>query len=713
MFSKTVSLSALLVLFSVGCADSSPLEPRLDSPTFVSSATGALLTPALSLTSGETGTLTFANLGNLRRSSSATYSSSNSSVVTIGSTSSTTATVTGRTAGVAWIRRIAPSAKDSLLVSVVALPTLAITPDSLSTTVGTTVTFTSNATTTPTWSSDAPTVASIDATGRATGVSSGRVLVRVSTADGRTASAVLVVEAPVTTTVTPSSTSSTELPVAIDSVLTSARSALAVRTIRPVSGASLQAALDSARGGDQILLDPSVQYVGNFVLRRKTGSAWITLRTAADNALLPASGVRVTPAYAPSLGKLVAQDPTVPVLRTEAGASNYRLLGLELTVAPTATTGYSLVMFGWYDTTQTGANQPARIVLERSYLHGTPTFSFQRCLSLNSGSTVVVDSWLSECHGKGFDSQAILGYNGTGPYLIQNNHLEGAGENVMFGGADPVVAGQLPSDITLRGNHLVKPLAWQGVWTVKNLLEFKLGRRVLVEGNVLENSWPDGQTGYAVLLKSVNQNGSAPWSETAHVTVRYNIIRNVACGMNLAARPEAQPAVPMHHISILHNAFEQVTVGGCGKVLEVSNVHDLTIAHNAGVSYNYGVSIYGGDKMQRFVLTNNIFGVTAARYDVWDWALASVDGGGYGTSALDTHTAPGYDVRGNAFVGVRAALFPAGNSSLGGTSAGFVSFPSNLRLTSTSPLTGTGVGGVSPGPQWTTLASLTSGVVIN
>src|SRR5690606_28378953 len=110
-----------------------------------------------------------------------------------------------------------------------------------------------------------------------------------------------------------------------------------------------------------------------------------------------------------------------------------------------------------------------------------------RCVALNSASTAVIDSWLSECHGKGFDSQAIAGWNGSGPYKIVNNHLAGAGENLMFGGADPSIPNGLPEDIEIRRNHFIKPPEWKGVWTVKNLIELKLGRRVLIEGNVFEN----------------------------------------------------------------------------------------------------------------------------------------------------------------------------------------------------------------------------------
>ena len=55
---------------------------------------------------------------------------------------------------------------------------------------------------------------------------------------------------------------------------------------------------------------------------------------------------------------------------------------------------------------------------------------------LNSATSAVIDSWLGDCHSNQGDSQAIVGWNGPGPYLIQNNHLEAGHEVVMFGGGD-------------------------------------------------------------------------------------------------------------------------------------------------------------------------------------------------------------------------------------------------------------------------------------
>src|SRR5690606_22757623 len=113
-----------------------------------------------------------------------------------------------------------------------------------------------------------------------------------------------------------------------------------------------------------------------------------------------------------------------------------------------------------------------------------------------------IDSWIAECHIKGFDSQAILSWNSPGPFKIVNNYLEGAGENVMFGGADPRIEGLVPSDIVIERNYFRKPLSWKssGAWTIKNLFELKNAQRVLVRANVFETNWANAQPGFAIVL---------------------------------------------------------------------------------------------------------------------------------------------------------------------------------------------------------------------
>ena len=60
-------------------------------------------------------------------------------------------------------------------------------------------------------------------------------------------------------------------------------------------------------------------------------------------------------------------------------------------------------------------------------------------IALNSGDTQIINSYISDIKGEWLDTQAIAGWNGPGPFLIENNHIEAAAENIMFGGSDPAI----------------------------------------------------------------------------------------------------------------------------------------------------------------------------------------------------------------------------------------------------------------------------------
>ena len=54
-----------------------------------------------------------------------------------------------------------------------------------------------------------------------------------------------------------------------------------------------------------------------------------------------------------------------------------------------------------------------------------------------------------------------MGYNGPGPWTVENNYLEAAGENILVGGASPKIPNLIPADLIFRYNHLFKPVAWR------------------------------------------------------------------------------------------------------------------------------------------------------------------------------------------------------------------------------------------------------------
>jgi hypothetical protein len=237
-----------------------------------------------------------------------------------------------------------------------------------------------------------------------------------------------------------------------DSVADLPRATVDVRTvpstgqvIRVDASGNLQSALDRAKPVDVIRLASGATYVGNFTLPSKAcGAAPVVVRSDIADSLLPLEGQRLTPALAPRLAKIATRNER-PAIRTTNPTCGWRLVGLEVTATPElapTTVNYGLVLLGdggWAkggDTQTNAAHVPSRIILDRMYVHGLPTTNLVRCVALNSARSAVIDSWISDCH-EGLRLAGDRSWNRPGPCLIENNFLSGAGENVMFGGADP------------------------------------------------------------------------------------------------------------------------------------------------------------------------------------------------------------------------------------------------------------------------------------
>jgi hypothetical protein len=378
-------------------------------------------------------------------------------------------------------------------------------------------------------------------------------------------------------------------------------------SIRVPAGGDLQAALNGAQSGDDVLLAAGAVYTGNFRLPATSALAYITIRT--ESTLLPPPGVRVTPADAPQLAKIKSPNGS-PALATADGAHHWRIENVEFP-ATAAGAGDIVALGSGSQATPTAI--PHDLVLDRVYVHGDPVAGQKRGVALNSGYTEIINSYIADIKASGVDSQAICGWNGPGPYLIANNYLEAAGENVMFGGADPAVWNQVPSDITLRRNVLSKPTAWMGAnWSVKNLLEFKNARRVLVEGNVLENVWKGGQAGFAVQITPRNQGGKAPWSTVEDVTFRYNVVRHAGSAINISGWDDLQASGQAQRIQIANNLFFDIDGprwgGASGIFVQVGNSpRSLTVERNTVVHSGTVLSVYGTRNGAPWVVDGLVF----------------------------------------------------------------------------------------------------------
>ena len=443
------------------------------------------------------------------------------------------------------------------------------------------------------------------------------------------------------------------------------------------AGGNLQSALNSAQCGNTIELQAGATFTGVFQFPAKNcdNSHWIIVRTSSPDSALPAEGQRLTPCYAgvasllgrpqypcnnPQnvLAKLILSGGGDGPVMFQSGANHYRLIGLELTRPAGVKGSPALITMGNGGT----ANY---IVLDRSWLHGTTQDDTRDGFELAGTNYVaVVDSYFSDfhCANACTDSHAVSGGIGNyqdGPYKIEDNFLEAAGEAIMFGGG---AATTTPTDITISSNHFFKPWQWMkgnqpfvggpdgNPFVVKNHLELKNAVRVLAEANLMENSWGGfTQTGFAILLTPKNQHTQTqgdvcPVCQVTDVTIRYTHIIHAGGGIVVAtvvsAGGRGAPAKAGTRWSIHDVVLDDISQNylGLGRLFEVVNgwpvnpLNTVTINHITGFpdANNGGILIMGNEMtnptMYGFVFTNSI--VTAGRFPVWN------SGGGQGSCAV-------------------------------------------------------------------------------
>lgn len=395
------------------------------------------------------------------------------------------------------------------------------------------------------------------------------------------------------------------------------RVAAGPRTKSLRAGDDLQKALNESRPGDTIVLEAGAAFKGPFTLANKGASVeWITIRTSAPDSALPAPTERIAPAHAPLLPKLLSPGGGEPALQTAAGAHHYRLVGIEIRPRDAEAQVYDLVKLGDGSAAQdTPDKVPHHLVLDRCLITAFPTQTLKRGIALNSAETSIVNSYIAGFKSAEQDAQGVGGWNGPGPFHIVNNYIEGAGQNLMFGGATPAVRDLVPSDIEIRRNHFFKPLSWRqgepsyaGVrWSVKNILELKSARRVVIEGNVLENSWGDVNWGYGTINLTV-RGDSGPQATIEDVLIQNNLVMHAPNGVNVLGKDTSQPSGRGRELKIINNLFVDIDGkrwSGDGEFLKLSEMADVTVDHNTVFHTGNVITIYGPASVG-MVFTNNV-----------------------------------------------------------------------------------------------------------
>lgn len=465
-------------------------------------------------------------------------------------------------------------------------------------------------------------------------------------------------------------------------------------TTRTVNdGGDLQAVLNEAAPGDVIVIEAGATFTGPFTLPNKgPGTDWIYVVSSAL-ASLPAEGNRVDPGDAPHMPRLISDANSVLV--TASGAHHWRLVGIEIT--PVAgTRQYDMVSFGNDEPSLGGYAHD--ITIDRCYLHGNMADGTRRGLRPNGRRMAVVDSYFCDFADPDTDAQAICAWCGE-VYLIRNNHLESTTECLHFGGAPPSVNLQVPSDITVSGNHLYKPSAWFGVEPaqVKNHFECKNATRVLFEGNICENVWYHAQFGFSILLTPRNEGFT--WATVSDVTIRYNKLLHVSQGITLLGS-DTISGEHCYRVNIHDNTIDCVdwADGSEGLIFRpLLEVGYLTISHNTAFCRPNGYTALcyaeNGKRPRGLVVRDNILS-----RGVLGWR-GYLEGGIEGTGGLNLIYGSTWSFDHNALVGIDVNDYPAGNWGPATVAdVGFVDYGGgDYRLSGSSPYRETGSDARDPG----------------
>jgi hypothetical protein len=391
-------------------------------------------------------------------------------------------------------------------------------------------------------------------------------------------------------------------------------------------------------------------------------------------------------------------------LKTVANSHHFRFVGIEFAPAPGTTQIYAVVAIGNADAS--AATLAHHIVFDRCYVHGLPNSNDRRGIEMDGAYVAVVDSYIS-----GFqdgspvaDSQGLWAYNTTGPLQIRNNYIEAATENVMFGGADSRAPVLVPTSIEIRNNHFYKPLSLIPTqYAMKNLLEFKAARRVLVTGNTFENNPAKSQNGFALLITPRNGGGRAPWTITSDIAIVGNTFINVGSGFNIAGLNDLNypPTLMTERILVRDNVVGVTGLNGAdGRAFEfIAGGGNYTITHNTIINTALppawpGSTVALADshrgKVSNFVFTNNLATRTA-----WGFFGSGV---AEGTRALNTYFT-NWTFAKNVLVDRPAGDYPAGNFFPANvTAVHFVNYAGgNYALAANSPYNNAGTDGTDIG----------------
>jgi len=467
----------------------------------------------------------------------------------------------------------------------------------------------------------------------------------------------------------------------------------------------LRAALEEAHLGDTIRLQagrifPADRSAPINVTARPGTKGYLTITSTEANRL-PEPGTRITPGYSALVPWIRVVDQAIPGLRLAGGsapAQHIRIVGVgfDSTVTDGAQVDYNGPLYvgdhgqggAWSGPITAPEQQPDDILIERCLFRNPGGVqSIRSMVTLHARSVTLRDSFVDGAYGLNQESQSVRGWNGVGPYVIENNYIGGATENVMFGGANTTYNADL-NGVAFRYNYLPKVperLRFRG-WTsnaivfaglvltdsarqtggffqaqnsgvtgaaepfwpetnggtvsdndvkwkrvngrpfTKNNFEIKWARNVNIRYNVLDTDWVgDGSQYQAIIFKAVNQgNGSMC------IPVLQGMVNTDG---QVVTSADGKPLPRMHSPRELgdHDPFS-ITINGVEYTIESFDLHapnQLTLTTSAGVqhevTYSYGDANCYAAWTKDIDFSNNVVREVPSALTVAQWSNALWD----------------------------------------------------------------------------------------
>ena len=486
---------------------------------------------------------------------------------------------------------------------------------------------------------------------------------------------------------------------------------------------ALKNAISNAQVGDAIVVDNTATYTGNItnfpILNGDNapgGNGCVTIISKAIYDTLVSGVSTVLPnkkrvLNTASLVRHINADMAGQAhIEMDGPTKGWRFVGWWFDLDPALLSVNRYIRFGNGNlSSQPNATLcPMNVGIDRCYFGGHANSQVRHAVEAHAKNWYVIDSFFSDyVMYADADSQCVSTYNGPGPGAIINNRMAATTMPFLAGGA-PAGCGT-PSDVEVKWNYVTRPLSqmsghptWDGkMRQIKNGGEVKNAAYWDIAYNLVENIPPEEQDGFAFLCKA-EPYGDTAGGYTHDIIYRHNRVKNVPCGINVAAVGDNNggSAPPPYRICSFGNLGTEMAAQyfnlSSGRYIGLLACDDVSFIHDTWVPSGVMNSIcsfpdpiatpFGNGLANRLRIEDCIFGPTT--YGM------KADGTVQGNASLNSRTTD-YNVKGNVLVDIDLSQYPAGNFTAAGIAG--VKFTNvatgDWSLEGTTQTTGGGSGG--------------------